>query len=566
MKKKVKLVLLFVIVLSIPGTISLNVWAYSIRSSGHRVIIWDRAYKKITLVEPTPLRGCNGLIFGKDGDLYVCQTGINTISRIELRNRGPAKVKTFVGPHHGVYVPDDITVDDEGNFYATSAITGEVYKINSKGMKKVIARGFGGPNGISFDESTGRLFMSECFWGNKVWELDPEGELPARLITDALYVPEGFDIRENKLVIPDLGSGWIVEVDMDTGEITPLVTAGLITPVALKIGPDGYIYTIEMFTGALKRISPDGMFIETITMLLPGVDNLAFGPDGNLYVSSYHDSTIWKIDLNNGESTALFPLGINSAASLVIKDEKLYLCDSIMIRMIDETGALQKTWANGWLTTTHYPSPMTMANGMGDYLITANFIDDNIVAVNPNVAEEWTLIADSVSHPAGMKLDEENAMLYVAEYGLGQVIEINLTSGARRVVTDYLSGPVDIEFKDGFLYVAEALAGRITKVKIENGFKETFLNGYVGKPKGLDWDHKGNLLILDTAMKRLIKVNMENLDIHVIASNLPTEHTTYYHNPQIWDVPAPIAVNGNGDIFMVGIDGSVLKLKYTDRY
>jgi hypothetical protein len=220
----------------------------------------------------------------------------------------------------------------------------------------------------------------------------------------------------------------------------------------------------------------------------------------------------------------------------VIKDDTPYLCDSIMIRMIDEEGVLQKTWANGWLSLTGYPAPISMANGLGDYLITTSFISDIVVAVNPNVVEDWIPLAYPVNHPAGMELNEENSMLYVAEYGEGQVIEINPMTGARRIVTDGLSGPVDIESKDGVLYVAEALAGRITKVYIESGVKEILLNGYTGKPKGL-----------------------------LVASNLPTAHSTFYHHPLIWDAPAAIAVDSNGDIFMGGLDGRVFKLQYIGK-
>lgn len=524
------------------------------------IIVVDPAYRRVTLIEPTPLRGCNGLIFGPDGALYVCQTGANTISRIELRARRP-RVTTFVGPYHGVYVPDDITVDDEGNFYATSAITGEVYKINSLGMKEVIARGLSGPNGISYDEETGRLFMSECFWGNNVYELDPEGVDPPRLITNALAVPEGFDVRNGKLVIPDFGTWTIVEVDPDTGAITPLVTAGLITPIALKIGPDGYIYTVELATGRVMKISPNGENIEMLTMLEPGLDNLAFSPSGRLFVSSYHDSTIWEVDPDSGESTMLFPKGVNTPSSLVVKDENLYLCDSIMIRMIDEAGNLYKTAANAWLLPTHYPLPITMTNHNSTHLITADFIDGIVVTVNPNTGD-WAPIAPATS-PAGMQLDEENGMLYVTEYGAGQVTEVDLSTGAKRVVAEDLSGPVDVVIKDGSLYVAETLAGRITKVDIASGVKEVFLAGYVGKPKGLAWDHEENLLILDAAMKKLVKLNMENLKISVVACNLPGAHTTYYHHPLIWDSTAAIAVNEEGDIFIAGsFDGSVTKLEY----
>ncbi|MFX1281443.1 MAG: hypothetical protein ACFFA3_18995, partial [Promethearchaeota archaeon] len=504
MKKISKIILCFTVICLVLVPISVNSWP----SSKKRMYILDRAYKKVTLVEPTPLRGCNGLIFGQDGALYVCQTSPNTISRITLYKRHAPRVETFVGPHHGVITPDDITVDDKGNFYATSAIGGEVYKINSEGMKTVIAHGLNGPNGISFDEKSGRLFVSECFWGNYIWELDPEGIAPPRFVSDALYVPEGFDIRDGKLVIPDLGSYWIVEVDMDTGFITPIVTTGLITPVALKIGPDEYIYTVELATGAVKKISPDGSSIEVLTWLLPGVDNLAFGPDGYLYVSSYHDCTVWKVNPQTGDYSALFPMGINSVASIDVKDDDIYLCDSIMIRMIDEEGNLHKTGANAWLSPSGYPLPMTMTNGFGDYLITADFIDGVVVYVNPNDPEDWNYLAYPVSSPAGMEVDFASMMLYIAEYGLGQVIEVNLLNGVRRVLAGDLSGPIDVAIKSGTLYVAEALAGRITMIDIASGVKEIFLNGYVGKPKGLAWDANGNMLIVDTAKDELINVNM----------------------------------------------------------
>ncbi|MFX1303599.1 MAG: hypothetical protein ACFFBV_07485 [Promethearchaeota archaeon] len=567
MKKITKTVLCLTVLSLVLVPISVYSLSSSIHSQPKGLFVMDRAYKKVTLVDPTPLRGCNGLIFGQDGALYVCHTSPNTISRIKLYSRGGPKVETFVGPYHGVITPDDITVDDEGNFYATSAIAGEVYKINSQGMKKVIARGLSGPNGISYDEETGRLFMTECFWGNRTWELDPEGVAPPRLVTDALAIPEGFDIRDGKLVIPDFGTWTIVEVDMDTGVITPLVTSGLITPIALKIGPDGYIYTIELATGAVKKINPDDYSIETITYLLPGLDNLAFGPDGFLYVSSYHDCTIWRVDPDSGDNTMLFPMGINSAASIVVKDDDLYICDSIMIRRIDDEGNVHKTYANAWLSASGYPLPVTMTNGIGDYpLITADFIDGVVVAVNPNIPENWTYLAYSVASPAGMELDAENLKLYIAEYGLGQVIEVDLLTGFRKVVAGDLSGPIDVVIKDETLYVAEALAGRITMVDIVSGVKEIFLNGYVGKPKGLAWDHNGNLLIVDTAKEELLKVNMENLDIRIVAINLPAVHTTYYHHPLIWDTSAPIAVNARGDIFLAGSDGSVIKLRYRGHF
>lgn len=529
--------------------------------SASKIIVEDAAYKfeTVTLVKPSPLRGCNGIIFGLDGALYVCQGSLNIVSKVELNAKGPS-ITTFVSPYHGIFYPDDVTVDGKGNFYAVGHISGEVYKINSKGMKKVIARNLNGPDGICYDKTRGRLFVSECFWGNRVFEIDPEGIKEPRLITDTLSIPEAFDIMDGKLIIPDMGTGKIVKVDPDSGEMS-VIREGLTTPVALKIGPDGHIYTIEQATGRVLKISPDGQYMETLTILSPGVDNLAFSPDGRLLVSSYHDSTIWEVKLDNGgKHEMIFPTGINVPTSIVVKGERIYISDVVMVRMIDEKGNLHKTKANPWIGTG-YPLPITMTNGLGDNLITADFMDNIVVTVNPETGE-WTPIA-KLTNPAGMTLDEKGKKLYVAEYSLGQITEVNLgiCPYQTRVVTRELSGPVALVAREGYLYVAEALAGRISKVDISGGVKEVFLAGYVGKPKNLAWDYDGNLLVLDVARKELVKVDMNNLGLSVVASNLPVLHTTYYHHPIKYDGTVGLAVDEQGNIIVGGNeDGSITKI------
>ncbi|MEM2702863.1 MAG: hypothetical protein QXR45_06855 [Candidatus Bathyarchaeia archaeon] len=529
--------------------------------SASKIIVEDAAYKSetATLVKPSPLRGCNGIIFGLDCALYVCQGSLNTISKVELHSK-KISIATFVSPYHGIFYPDDVTVDGEGNFYAVGHISGEVYKINPKGMKKVIARNLNGPDGICYDKKRGRLFVSECFWGNRVLELDPEGVKEPRLITDTLSIPEAFDIKNGKLIIPDMGTGKIVKVDPDSGEIS-LIREGLTTPVALKIGPDGYIYTIEQATGRVLKISPDGQHMETITVLVPGVDNLAFSPDGRLFVSSYHDSTIWEVKLDkSGENNMIFPTGINVPTSIVVKSERIYISDVVMVRMIDEKGNLHKTKANPWIGTG-YPLPITMTNGLGDDLITADFMNNIVVTVNPETGE-WTPIAKLVS-PAGMTLDERTKKLYVIEYSLGQITEVNLgiCPYQTRVVTRELSGPVALVARNDHLYVAETLAGRISKVDISSGVKEVFLAGYVGKPKNLAWDYDGNLLVLDAARKELVKIDVKDLGLSVVARNLPVLHTTYYHHPIKYDGTIGLAVDKQGNIIIGGNeDGSVRKI------
>lgn len=211
-------------------------WAQGIK-------VLNSKYKASVLVKGSPLPGCNGAIIGQDGALYVVHTATGTTSRIDLKTK---KIKTFVSPYSGVFISDDITADDKGNFYitGTTSLVGEVYRVDKNGMKTVIASGFKAPNGIQYNHKTGRLFMTECFWGNRVFELDPTGAKEPRLLIpeNTIPIPEGFgfDAETNDLIIPDMGTGKILRVHPDSGQIST-IAEGFRSPVALKVGPDNMI-------------------------------------------------------------------------------------------------------------------------------------------------------------------------------------------------------------------------------------------------------------------------------------------------------------------------------------
>ena len=110
----------------------------------------------------------------------------------------------------GTFISDDITADNKGNLYITgmTPISGEVYRVDQSGMKTVIASGFKAPNGIQYNFKTGRLFMTECFQGNRVFELDPAGIKPPRLMIkeNVIPIPEGFGFdQDGRILAVDTG-------------------------------------------------------------------------------------------------------------------------------------------------------------------------------------------------------------------------------------------------------------------------------------------------------------------------------------------------------------------------
>ena len=343
--------------------------------------VLDPNYKAVTLVKDTPFPGVNGATIGADGALYVVHTGNSSVTRIDLNTM---KASTFVPPYAGAFICDDITADDKGNLFVTGTtpVVGEVYRVDKNGMKTVIASGLKAPNGIQYNHRTGRLFMTECFQGNRVFELDPTGVKEPRLIIkeNVIPVPEGFgfDPDTNDLIIPDLGSGKILRVHPDTGKIT-IIAEKFVTPLALKVGPDKMAYIVELATGGVYRLSLDGQKREKLAQIMPGLDNLAITPDRRLFVTSYWDATIFEVATDgSGNYKTLFPMGPNQPNGIAVKGERVLISDAIMVRSV-ENGKYVKTKLNAW-AAHGMPLPIGLSDGPGDQVFWPDFVNGAVAA------------------------------------------------------------------------------------------------------------------------------------------------------------------------------------------
>ncbi len=505
-------------------------------------------YKLFRLAEDTLFAGCNGAVIGLDGALYVVHTGDGSTSRIDLRT---LKVTTFVAPNEGVFISDDIAIDDKGNFFitGTTPLVAEVYRVNKNGIKKVIAKdGLLAPNGIRYNFRTGRLFTTECFQANRVFELDPKGINPPKLLVgpNVIAVPEGFDFDPytNDLIIPDMGTGRILRVDPDTGAIAT-IAEGFAAPIALKVGPDKMIYFPEL-GGAVYRLSLDGKKSEKLAQLPPGLDNLAITREGRLYITNYWDATVYKVATDgSGKYETLFPTGPNSINGIIFKNGKVLISDAIMIRILEKHKFTQTT-LNAW-ARSGMPLPLGLANGPGDWVFWPDCIDNAVAMGNPSTGE-FHAIAGGLNRPMAVLMNENGSKLYIAEYGAGQITELSLLDYSKQVLTTGLEGPLALAIIGNKLYVAEAKVGRVSKVDLASGKKEVFMTG-LGKLGALADDGAGNLLALDDASGRLFRIDPKSLNISIIAEGLPVANVTIGSYPVI-EFPYAMTVSPEGDIYI----------------
>ena len=505
-------------------------------------------YRVVRLTEDTLFAGCNGAVIGLDGALYVVHTGDGSTSRIDLRT---LKVTTFVAPNKGVSTSDDIAIDDKGNFFitGTTPLVAEVYRVDRHGIKTVIAKdGLLAPNGIRYNFRTGRLFTSECFWANRVFELDPNGVNPPKLLVgpNVIAVPEGFDFDPytNDLIIPDMGTGRILRVNPDSGAITT-IAQGFEAPIALKVGPDKMIYFPEL-GGAVYRLSLDGKKSEKLAQLPPGLDNLGITLEGRLYITSYWDATVYKVATDgSGKYETLFPTGPNTIFGIVFKNGKVLIGDAIMIRILEKHKFTQTT-LNAW-TTSGMPLTLGLANGPGDWVFWPDCISNAVAMGNPSTGE-FHAIAGGLNRPVAVLMNQNGSKLYIAEYGGGQITELSLSDYSKHVLTTGLEGPLALAIIGNTLYVAEAKVGRISKVDLASGKKEVFIGG-LGKLGALADDGAGNLLALDDAGGRLFKIDPKDLSISTIAEDLPVANVSIGSYPVV-EFPYAMTVSPEGDIYI----------------
>jgi sugar lactone lactonase YvrE len=519
----------------------------------------DSSYKMVQLVKSTPFPGVNGATIGSDGALYVVHTAIGQISRIDLKTM---KAGPFVPPYAGLFITDDISSDDQGNLYVTGTtpIVGEVYRVNKNGIKTVIGNGFLAPNGIQYNKKTRRLFMTECFQGNRVFELDPAGLRGPKLLIkeNVIPVPEGFDFdpATHDLIIPDMGTGKILRVNPDTGDIKT-IAENFAAPIALKVGPDKMAYFPEL-GGAVYRLSLDGQKKEKLAQLPPGLDNLAITPEGRLFITSYWDATIFEVKTDgSGQFKTLFPTGPNQINGIIIKEGKLLISDAIMIRTVEKDQYVP-TKLNAW-ASHGMPLPIGLSNGPGDQVFWPDAVN-NAVAIGNPLNGEFKALAGELNRPMAVLMSPKEPKIYVAEYGAGQVTEVSLTDGAKKALSKGLEGPLALAIIDNALYVAEGKPGRISKIDLSSGKTEVFISGVVGKVGALASDGAGNLLALDGAGGRLFRINPKNLGISIVAENIPVGYGSAGSYPAL-EFPLAMTVDGKGNIYIPTAERGLVMLE-----
>ncbi len=459
--------------------------------------------------------GTNGLRFDKNDRLYIASVTSRTIF---VMDPDSGKILDRIGPDRGVESPDDIVFGPDGSLYWAAISIGEVGRLTPEGKKVTVAQVGRGVDPITFSKD-GRLFVSRCFYGAGLYEIDPNGIKPPRVIDEKVVNLNGFDFGpDGKLYGPlFVPNGKVVAYDVDSGAVRT-VAEGFVEPGAAKFDAQGRLYVVDYGGGKVYRVNAANGAKTEVATLEVGLDNLAFDSKGRLFVSNNNTGGIWEVK-SDGTVRTVSPGGMTQVGGIAVlprpDGESVYVASNYSISEFDGATGKPRSFVQVPMLMSPLRSPVNAApDGTGLVLSSssavqvwnANTITVDITgvvsAVNairfqgdlvvaeygnkpPRVArlsvtnpKQRTTLAE-MKVPAGLAATTQD--LWATDYAAGTVVQIVkagqvLTPTA--IVASGLKGPEGLAVApDGSLLVVESQAGRLSRIALPGGTVSTVVEG-----------------------------------------------------------------------------------------
>ncbi len=468
-------------------------------------------------IGPSPFHGLHGLAVEEDGTVLA---GSVVGQAIYAVNPVTGEVTERMGPPDGM--ADDIAFGPNGEMAWTGYLTGKVFIQEKGGEPRMISSGLPGSNSLAFTKD-GKLYFTQVFLGDALYEADVTGASPARLIRKDLGGFNGFEVGPDGMLYGPLWfKNAIVKIDPKTGADT-VVADGFQIPAAANFGPDGNLYAIDTKTGELKRIDMKTKAVGVVATLAPALDNLAIAKDGTIYVSNMAEATIYAVNPADGAVRKIVSGPLATPTDLAITDgpegEKLHVADVFAYRVIDTA-------------TKAITDPLRMYRDETENQLGIGAGKSKVMITS--WAAGMVQVIDRASGAAAIH-HGFTAPTDALELADGRVIALEAATGTIRPVTGaatpeapIVSGlnlPVAmVEAADGRIWVTETnpqAKGALASVDLATGEVTRVLEGLEG-PEGVDVGVDGKVYLAEAGVGRVIAYDPKDKSTTVLAEGLKT--------------------------------------------
>jgi sugar lactone lactonase YvrE len=540
--KASRVILLLVIVLLLVPVLSIQAQEQAIGTTTTKV-----------LVRGAPIHGSNGLAINDQGHLYIASAIGREIVAMDSQT---GKILERFGPEVGVAGPDDLIFAPDGSMYWTDILSGEVGRMTPDGVvKKQLVAPFVNPITMSDD---GRLFVAQAFVNDGLFELDPELQAaPVKILGEdnpALHL-NGMDIGpDGKLYAPRQQLNQIVRIDVDTAEVEVLTDQ---FEGACKFDSQGRLHVAV--DDRVVHFEPDTGEVTTVAMLPnDGADNIVFDAEDTLFVSNFRDGTIHTV-LPSGNVRLLSPGGlIRPGGIAVLPDshagESIFVADFWTVRGFD--GLNGRPGISG--RDFFFDSPFT-ASADGENLVLTSWFGNTVEVWNP--ASQAILEVHLFDVPLNAMRFQGD--LVVSELGTGSVVRLDAGSNLRTPLATGLSVPSGLAAIEDNLWVADWATGFVWQI-VADGITldpPQLTAAGLALPEGMAADHDGSLLVVESGMGRLSRVDPATGSVHTIADNLALGSAPPAGWPPTW-IFSDVAVGEAGAIYVTGdVDNVIYRIE-----
>jgi sugar lactone lactonase YvrE len=499
-------------------------------------------YKRELVVTGSNFHGVHGITAGDDGTLYVGSVvGAATYSVDPVSGA----VSTFIDSPQGM--ADDLEFGPDGSLAYTSFLAGIIHARRPDGTIDVLAQGLSGINSTAWTED-GRLFATQVFLGDALYEIDPTGETPARKIMEGMGGLNGFDFGPDGMLYGPLWfKGQVAKVNVDTAELT-VVADGFKIPAAANFDSKGNLYVVDTALGQVVRVDIETGDKTMVAEVPNAIDNLAFDANDTLYITNMADNGVYRIDTETGEATTLTEGELAAPGGLDVWTEDgkdmVYVADLFAYRGVDADSGAVTDFLRMQADPLEYPFNVRV-NEKG-VILSSWFTGtvqkvDRVTGASISIWHNFAAPHDALELPDGR--------LVVAELGAGQ---LTLAGGEapedRSAIATGLAGPLGLAWAgDNEVYVTE-LAGILSRISLETGEKTVIAQG-LALPEGIDLDANGMIVLAEAAAQRVVMIDPKTGEKTVIASNLPIGLPGIEGIPPS-NIPTGVAVGKDGVIYV----------------
>lgn len=259
----------------------------------------------------------------------------------------------------------------------------------------------------------------------------------------------------------------------------------------IRTGPDGRIYIAQVTGSQISALDVETGHLDTISakggdIIAP--DDVAFGPEGNLYATEVMDGRVSMRD-PSGRSRVLRD-DLPSANGITVHQGRLFIGEC------REGGRLLELDLNGGppkILLENVPSPNAMEVGPDGLLYFPVMGANEIWRINPEGGEAERVAGD-LGVPDSVKFDSEGYIVSTQVHS-GQVLRIDPRNGEKTVLASLNPGLDNCTFVGKRLFVSN-FTGEITEILVDGGTR-TVLGGGLNWPLDLTIGTDGNLYIAD---------------------------------------------------------------------